>query len=78
MINLTSISDRPSELIQKRSESMRAEKYDSGAHTISFRVGVNPEYQRFKDWKWFCKSCGVAKTSADREAGHCTNCRRTA
>lgn len=35
---------------------------------------VNPEVKRFKEWRWFCKSCGVAKTSADREAGHCTNC----
>lgn len=32
--------------------------------------------KRFTDWKWFCRHCGVAKTSADREAGRCTNCGR--
>jgi hypothetical protein len=44
------------------------------ANTKTKKRTVNPEYQRFKDWRWFCSRCGAAKTSADREAGHCTNC----
>jgi hypothetical protein len=30
--------------------------------------------KRFADWKCFCRNCGVAQTSADKEAGRCTNC----
>jgi hypothetical protein len=40
MLDLTKVAT-PSEMIQKRSEGMRAVKYDSGEKTISFEVGLN-------------------------------------
>jgi len=38
MLNLTLITETPSELIQARSKKMWATKYDQGAHTISYKV----------------------------------------
>jgi hypothetical protein len=38
MLNLTAVIELPSELIQSRSRLMWATKYDSGQHTISYKV----------------------------------------
>jgi hypothetical protein len=38
MLNLTTITETPSELIRNRSKLMWATRYDSGRHTISYKV----------------------------------------
>jgi hypothetical protein len=30
--------------------------------------------KRFQEWVHWCRHCGVAQTSADKECGRCTNC----
>lgn len=30
--------------------------------------------KRNKEWRGFCRKCGVAQTSTDWQAGFCTNC----
>lgn len=38
MLNLNTITDTPSKLVQSRARLMWATKYDSGQHTIAYKV----------------------------------------
>lgn len=68
MLNLQKATT-PSQMIQKRSEGMRAVKYDSGEHTISFEVGLigsEPE-----DFVLFDLKRGVAMCSRLADGSLC-------
>ena len=68
MLNLAKVTT-PSLAIQKRSEGMRAVKYDSGAHTISFEVG--PRDSEFEDFVLFDVKRGVAMCSRLADGSLC-------
>lgn len=68
MLNLQKVT-APSQMIQKRSEGMRAVKYDSGEHTISFEVG--PRDSEFEDFVLLDLKRRVAMCSRLADGSRC-------
>jgi len=68
MLSLQKVTT-PSQMIQKRSEGMRAVKYDSGEHTISLEVGLIGS--EFEDFVLFDLKRGVAMCSRLADGSLC-------
>lgn len=69
MLNLTNMTETPSELIQKRAAGMRAVKYDPGVYTVSFEVG--PIGLESEDFVLFDVKRGVAMCSRLADGSIC-------